>query len=183
MAPMITPDATARQVYLPAGTWIDFWSNAEHAGGANVTWTNTNQSQFPLFVHKGAVIPMLLNQAASLCDPNYVNNPGLKTSDDDLLFLIYPSGRSGFIVHDGTYVQCYAGAGGTTVTISSVVRGIELEVLGDAPAAVKRDGAALPRFTSASEFEAALTGWRSDAQSRRIFIKFQHGGGGSTIQF
>jgi hypothetical protein len=29
--------------------------------------------------------------------------------------------------------------------MSSVVRGIELEVLGDAPAAVKRDGAALPR--------------------------------------
>jgi alpha-D-xyloside xylohydrolase len=183
VAPMITPDATARQVYLPAGTWIDFWSNAEHAGGANVTWTNTNQSQFPLFVREGAVIPMLLNQAASLCDPNYVNNPGLKTSDDDLLFLIYPSGRSGFIVHDGTDVQCDASAGGTTVSISSVVREIELEVLGDAPAAVERDGAALPRFTSAAEFEAAHTGWRSDAQSRRIFIKFQHGGGGSTIQF
>jgi hypothetical protein len=46
-----------------------------------------------------------------------------------------------------------------------------------------RGFAALRRFTSAAEFEAALTGWRSDAQSRRIFIKFQHGGGGSTIQF
>jgi alpha-D-xyloside xylohydrolase len=43
VAPMIRPNANARQVYLPAGNWVDFWTNARHTGGQTITWTNTQQ--------------------------------------------------------------------------------------------------------------------------------------------
>jgi hypothetical protein len=125
---------------------------------------------------------MLLNEPEMLCDANYVNNPAVKTADNGLLFLIYPGGTSGFVVHDGTNIQCQAGPANTVVTLSSGPRRIELQVLGDEPASVTRNGAALTKFTP-EEFDAADAGWRADAQTRLIFVKFPHGGGTTTIHF
>jgi alpha-D-xyloside xylohydrolase len=182
-APMITPDSITRQVYLPGGNWIDFWSHVKHAGGQSVSWTNANQSQFPLFVREGAVIPMLLMEPDSLCDANYANNAAVKTRDNDLLFLIFPGGNSGFTVYDGTDVQCRTEGGGIVITVSSSARRLQLQVLADAPAAVKRDGVTLPQLASAADFEMAGTGWRADPQTRLILVKFQHGGGNTTLEF
>jgi alpha-glucosidase (family GH31 glycosyl hydrolase) len=33
VAPVITPSTTARDVYLPAGTWRDYWTNQQYTGG------------------------------------------------------------------------------------------------------------------------------------------------------
>jgi alpha-glucosidase (family GH31 glycosyl hydrolase) len=183
VAPMVTPNANTRQVYLPAGNWIDFWTNATHAGGQTIKWTNTNQSQFALFVREGAIVPMLLNEPATLCDANYVNNPAVSTADTGLLFLVYPGGTSGFTVHDGTAIQCRADPGKTVVTLSSEARRVRLQVLGDEPPGVTRDGVALTKFASAAELGAANAGWRADAQARQIFIEFEHPGGTTMIQF
>jgi alpha-glucosidase (family GH31 glycosyl hydrolase) len=81
VAPMITPNANSRVVYLPAGERADFWSNERHAGGQNVTWNNANQQHFPLFVRRGAIIPMLPPDVESLCSAEYVNNGLVKSAD------------------------------------------------------------------------------------------------------
>jgi alpha-D-xyloside xylohydrolase len=181
VAPMITPNATARQVYLPAGNWLDFWTNQLHPGGQNITWTNNQQAQMPLFVREGAIVPMLLTDAQTLCDANYVNNPNIKTPDNGLQFLIYPGGASQFTVYDGTEIQCEAGGGKLTVTLSSVARPVVLQLLADEPASVVRDGTALAKLTMLEEFDAAGTGWRADPQARLVFIKVQHAGGVTKI--
>jgi alpha-D-xyloside xylohydrolase len=183
VAPMITPNSSSRQVYLPAGNWIDFWTNVRHAGQQDFTFTNPTQSQFPLFVREGAIVPMLLNEPQTLCDPNYVNNPQVRTPDNGLLFRIYPGGRSRFTLYDGTDAQCQAGAAGTMVTLSSSPRAVMLQILGDAPAAVTRDGTPLSKLVTGAEFDSATVGWRADTINRLILIKFQHGGGTTTIQF
>lgn len=183
IAPMITPNANNRQVYLPAGAWIDFWSNARHVGGQDIEWNNADQSQFPVFVREGSVIPMLLNGTDSLCDANYINNPAVRAWDNNLLFLIFPAGRSGFTVYDGTTMQCETMTTGTTVTVSSVARSIQLQVLAGPPATVQRDGVALPKFASAAQFSVGGDGWVSGAPSGFISIRFQHIGGNTTIQF
>lgn len=183
VAPMITPDSNTRQVYLPEGNWIDFWTNARHAGGQTVSWTNADQSQFPLFVQDGGIIPMLLTQVQTLCVANYVNNSAVKTPDNGLLFLIYPAGTSHFAVYDGTNIQCKVGSGQTVITLTSEIRAVMLQILGDEPGTVLRDGIPIKKFATASEFDAADTGWRADANTRLIHIKFQHGGGNATIQF
>ena len=91
VAPMPTPNATTRNLYLPQGDWIDFWNHSSHPGGQTLTWTNADQSQLPLFVRAGAVIPMLPADVRTLCDANYVNNPAVTTRGDDLLFQVYPT--------------------------------------------------------------------------------------------
>jgi alpha-D-xyloside xylohydrolase len=176
VAPMIAPDADSRELYLPADTWIDFWSNQRHAGGQNITWTNTDQSKMPVFVRDGAIIPMLLTEADTLCDANYTNNSEVISSNSDLLFRIYPGGASRFVVHDGTDIQCNAGANSTTIAISSIARTIVLQVLAAVPQRVTRDGAELTRFFTGAELDLAAEGWRFDFSSGFVFIKFEHSG-------
>jgi alpha-D-xyloside xylohydrolase len=183
VAPMITPNANTRQVYLPAGNWFDFWTNERHAGGQVITWTNNNQAQMPLFVREGAMVPMLLTEVRTLCDANYVNNPNVTTPDSGLLFLVYPGGTSQFAVYDGTEIRCNTAGGTSTVTLSSVARPVVLQIFGDEPVAIRRDGAALSKLATVAQFETADTGWRADPQARFIFVKFQHLGGTTTVNF
>jgi alpha-D-xyloside xylohydrolase len=170
-------------VYLPAGNWFDFWTNERHAGGQVITWTNNNQAQMPLFVREGAMVPMLLTEVRTLCDANYVNNPNVKTPDSGLLFLVYPGGTSKFVVYDGTEIRCDTAGGTSTVTLSSAARPVVLQIFGDEPVAIRRDGAALSKLATVAQFETADTGWRADPQARFIFVKFQHLGGTTNVNF
>ena len=183
VAPVIEPDAGGRELYLPAGNWIDFWTHERHAGGHNIFWKNDDRTKMPLFVRDGAVIPMLLTTPDTLCDGNYVNNPKITSPDDGLLFQIAPAGSTGFVVFDGTEIQCNAGQGATTVAINSTARSIALRVLAAAPAKVARDGKELKQFASQQEFDSATDGWHFDPAGVVVSIKFQHPGGQTTISF
>jgi alpha-D-xyloside xylohydrolase len=46
-----------RDVYLPAGTWFDFWSGARHEGGAQIAVTAPLE-QIPMFVKAGSLLPL-----------------------------------------------------------------------------------------------------------------------------
>ena len=181
VAPMITPNANARQVYLPAGNWFDFWTNEQHAGGKHITWTNNQQAQMPLFVREGAIVPMLLTEVQTLCDANYVNDTNVKTPDGGLLVRVYPGATSRFMVYDGTDIRCDAGGGHMTVSLSSVARLVVLQLLVLEPVTVIRDGAILPKLATPAQFDAADTGWQADAHARLVLIKFQHAGGTTTV--
>jgi len=56
VAPVLEPGATNRRLYLPRGTWIDFWSEAPLDGGRWIDRPVTLET-IPLFVRAGAVIP------------------------------------------------------------------------------------------------------------------------------
>jgi alpha-D-xyloside xylohydrolase len=55
--PVTTAGATSRSVYLPAGTWYDFWTGATVNGGSRTT-VSAPLSQIPLFVAAGSIVPM-----------------------------------------------------------------------------------------------------------------------------
>jgi alpha-D-xyloside xylohydrolase len=54
----IYDEGEQRTVYLPAGTWVDYWSKAVHQGPTQVSVTAPLDT-LPLFVRGGAVIPMM----------------------------------------------------------------------------------------------------------------------------
>lgn len=57
VAPVLQQGAVARSVYLPEGTWFDFWNGRRHRGGQHIL-AMASLSQLPLFVRGGSVIPM-----------------------------------------------------------------------------------------------------------------------------
>jgi alpha-D-xyloside xylohydrolase len=65
VAPMTAPEGV-RQVYLPAGDWVDHWTGELIAGGRYVT-VSAPLERIPLFVRHGALIPVI-EPAATLPD-------------------------------------------------------------------------------------------------------------------
>jgi alpha-glucosidase len=55
VAPVLWPNASERSVYLPAGTWVDFWTGARFAGGRSHRVAVTLGS-IPIFVKAGAFV-------------------------------------------------------------------------------------------------------------------------------
>lgn len=81
VAPIVKPDVTRRLVYLPAGTWYDYWTNKKHTGGTMIT-VDAPLDTVPMFVRAGAMIPTVPPR-------NYVG----EQSSDPVTFVIYPDDK------------------------------------------------------------------------------------------
>jgi alpha-D-xyloside xylohydrolase len=182
VAPIIEPKSTERRVYLPKGTWFDFWTNRRYEGAREISWKSPTtpaepKSKLPVFVRGGAIIPLILQgDVQSLCDKNYVNNPELKTWDDGGIEVsIYPQGRSESTLFDGSTITCTEGIGPTPTTItvaSPIPRPVVLRVNAPRPGKVTRNGTALTKTSSLTAFLAASEAWRFDSASKFIFVKY-----------
>jgi alpha-D-xyloside xylohydrolase len=68
--PVTAMGATNRSVYLPAGTWYDFWAASTVTGGSKVM-ADAPLSQMPLYVRAGSILPMgpMIQYATQSIDP------------------------------------------------------------------------------------------------------------------
>ena len=57
VAPVTEKGATSRRVYLPRGTWYDFWTEEKVEGGREIT-KPVDLATMPLYVRAGAIIPV-----------------------------------------------------------------------------------------------------------------------------
>ena len=56
IAPVYKKGATSREVYLPPGTWYDWWDNSQHNGGTTVK-RKVDPATMPIYVRAGSIIP------------------------------------------------------------------------------------------------------------------------------
>jgi alpha-glucosidase len=78
VAPIVKPDVTRRLVYLPDGSWYDYWTNKRYSGGTMIS-VDAPLDVVPMFIRGGAIIPV----GPSL---NYVG----ERPADPITFNIYP---------------------------------------------------------------------------------------------
>jgi alpha-glucosidase len=57
VAPVLQQGAVARSVYLPRGSWFDFWSGQRHPGGRHMV-AEAPWEQMPVFVRAGTILPL-----------------------------------------------------------------------------------------------------------------------------
>jgi len=57
VAPVVEKGATSRRLYLPRGTWYDFWTAEPHEGSTEIEKT-VDLETLPLFARAGAIVPM-----------------------------------------------------------------------------------------------------------------------------
>ncbi len=57
VAPVVRKGAGSREVYLPAGSWYDFWTRKSVEGGRTVDRA-VDLATMPLYVREGSIIPM-----------------------------------------------------------------------------------------------------------------------------
>ncbi|MFJ7058444.1 NPCBM/NEW2 domain-containing protein [Streptomyces microflavus] len=182
VAPVYQDTTERRDIYLPKGTWIDYWSGRTYEGPTTIDSYSAPLDTLPLFVKAGAAVPMW---------------PGIRsyrdrTASSPLAWDIYPQGNTSFTLYeddgvtrqhrDGKYATQRAdvrapvrGAGDVKVTINESrgsftgkqsKRPYEFTVhTGSEPRAVQLDRA-LPRLTSEAAYKAAQQGWWYDRDDR-----------------
>ena len=91
VAPVVERGAASRKLYLPKGTWFDFWTSERTEGGREIERAVTLETT-PLYVRAGAIIPMGPVK-------QYVDQP----VDAPLSLTIYPGadGTTGIYEDDG----------------------------------------------------------------------------------
>ena len=124
-APVVTQGDRKKMVYLPAGTWYDYWTG-EKISGDQGQWIlrDAPLDTCPLYVKAGAVLPVWPKQ-------NYV---GEKDTNQVLMLEVYPGEGSwdhfqddgeSFAYRDGVYNQIHCELKDGKLTVSCVHDGYE----------------------------------------------------------
>ncbi len=185
VAPVYKSQAKRDSIYLPKGTWYDYWDGKAITGN---TWLNNYPApldKLPVFIKAGAIIPMYPQ----------MNYDGEKKTDS-LTLAIYPQGNTSFNLYedDGKTRDYKTGAYANTliqvvktkaiaITISAVKghfngqltnRVYLLEVHNNvAPSQVWVNQVKLRSYSSWRQYNAAKTGYYFNADERHgtIHIK------------
>jgi alpha-glucosidase (family GH31 glycosyl hydrolase) len=188
VAPVYAAGVTERELYLPAGTWIDWWRSVSyveadgsfdlgaaqvHAGGKPQT-VPAPIAEIPLMVQAGAVLVMLAPDVFTLAehgeDPSIIH---LNDRDDELHVIAFPRGESsGQFFDSSSYVSTetadawtldFDEADGRTVRLQASLQTLENPFK---PCAVTLDGEAL-----------AEADWSYDDETGVFEIEYLNRGG------
>jgi len=92
VAPVIEKGATARKLYLPRGTWYDFWTEAKVEGGQEFS-REVDLETMPLYVRAGSILPL-----------GPIKQHTGEKSDELTALAVYPGADAQFVLYedDGT---------------------------------------------------------------------------------
>ena len=157
VAPVFEAGVTARQVYLPEGTWYD-WHTGERYDGQRYVQTATPMERIPIYARGGAVIPMWPKAPATTAGyhPPFVElhlfvpeadgtHESLLQEDDGLTFAALEGGcvRTSFrVTRSGDQVELRADVEGHGYA-EFIREEFQLVVHGADPTVVRLDGAEL----------------------------------------
>jgi len=88
VAPVVEQGATSRNVYLPRGTWYDFWTGEKVEGGREIS-RKVDLETMPLYVRAGSVLPL-----------GPVKQHAEERVDQPLSISIYPGDNTSFLLYD-----------------------------------------------------------------------------------
>jgi alpha-glucosidase/alpha-D-xyloside xylohydrolase len=107
VAPVFTRGATSRDVYLPAGTWYDWWTGERTTGGRTVRRA-VDLATMPLYARAGAIVPV---------DPvrQYTSEP----VSGPTTLRVYPGADGAFTLYDDDGIsQDYVKGVGSWIRLS-----------------------------------------------------------------
>jgi alpha-glucosidase (family GH31 glycosyl hydrolase) len=185
--PVTAAGLTSAQVALPAGTWINWWTNQSFTAAAAVS---AAIGQEPIFVKAGSILPMI---------GEYPVPAKIQWTDgqpnDPLTLRIYPAGKTTnlFYEDDGISEGYQNGAFSTTLFTSDNTSGPEVVTIGAqqsqtpfngqlcqrgyvlelpgwpaAPGMVTRDGSPIAMSTAFPSTE----GWYYDTAGKVLWVRF-----------
>lgn len=185
VAPVYENSDVRNGIYLPKGTWVDYWSGKTYTGPTTVDNYDAPLDKLPLFVRGGAVVPMWPEGTTSW-----------QTRDKSELDLdVYPQSQGGFTLteDDGVTRANQQGAQATqrftvnapksgpgTVTVGigastgsydgkPASRKYQLTVhTGSKPSVVQAGNGLLRQYGTRAELDQAATGWFYDGSVVRV---------------
>ncbi|GLZ78894.1 hypothetical protein Afil01_37010 [Actinorhabdospora filicis] len=186
VAPVYQRGEVRDGIYLPEGTWVDYWSGRLYQGPATIDGYHAPLDRLPLFVRAGAIVPMWRDG---------VNNHAEVSPGDRLTLDVYPRGESSFTRYeDDGLTRRYAagesarqefavrapeaGRGTVEVAIGAVggsfagqtaTRPYEITAhTGQRPTHAFLGERKLPELRDKAAYDAAAQGWIQDGDVTRV---------------
>ncbi|NWF68756.1 MAG: DUF4968 domain-containing protein [Chloroflexi bacterium] len=104
VAPVLEKDSVLRHVYLPQGTWYDFWTNQPFGGGQQIT-VQAPLPRLPLFVRAGTALPLW--PTMPYIDLNAVKTLTLRVYPGQFETVLYEDAGEGLAYRQGDYRWLY----------------------------------------------------------------------------
>jgi len=181
VAPLWQIGARSRSIYLPQGTWIDFWNPSRRLTGPVTVTADAPLDHLPLYVRAGGILPLEVSSAAT--------GNGSPASTGRLTIDAYPAGTSAFALRDDEGSTSFALTEGgcesapcVRLNIGPSRRGYIVRVLTAAPRRVVVNGNALASTDSFAAFEQSDRAWFYDTIGGRLWVKFATGGEAALLQ-
>jgi len=165
VAPVTTRGVTERDVPLPAGRWVDWWTGQVYEGGTTIH-VSAPLGTLPLFLREGGIIPMLRPTIDTLAPTtmtpdkvdSYATTPGI------LYARVAPGAAESFTVFDGAEVKAERAQGAVTLGSkdgTEFKNGVVFELvgMGKKPSEVTDGGAKLAEQATLAALETAASGW------------------------
>jgi alpha-D-xyloside xylohydrolase len=180
VAPVIEPGVAAREVWFPAGEWLDWWTGTPYAGGMKHV-VPADLATLPLFVRRGGIVPMLRDTIETLAPVAAGSTVDSFAADPGTLWVRVVPGtpRSTFEVYDGTRLAQEVGilgfTPGSVFTTSVVFESIATPL----PASVRSGGTVLAQVADVAALATVQAGWFWEpARGGTLWIKLT---GASTV--
>jgi alpha-D-xyloside xylohydrolase len=175
VAPVIVQGAESRSLYLPQGTWVNYWSGEIMDGGRQVT-VAAPLEQIPIMVRSGSILPQISPDTDTL-----VQGPaaiGYQTSSTSLIWRVFSATaptRDSFSLYDGTTAQADQEPSEIEVRVehSPTIRHYEVILPGTyVPRAVLVGGESIAEILGPND-QSERSGWRmaKDKQTLHVFLE------------
>jgi alpha-D-xyloside xylohydrolase len=175
VAPVVKKGARTRTLYLPRGSWVNYWTGESFEGGKIVT-VPAPLDQIPLLVRAGKVIPFANSEIDTLATD--LAGTQYRTLDNALEWRVFtspalPAAKGSFSNYDGAEATIEQDSSrivvkGESPTVRPYTVVITLE---RAPRQVLLGGKPLPRLASTGENDGK-TGWWFDPDRKTLTARF-----------
>ncbi len=169
VAPVVEPGATTRDLTLPPGDWLDWWTG-ERLQGPGAKTVAAPLSTLPLYLSANGFVPLLrptIDAIAPVVDASRVDSYATKAGR---LHVRVAHGAVGsFEVFDGGVVSGVMDIDWalTSTTGAELNEGVMWEILGGTVTAVELDGSPLP---SEADLDTVDRGWRVEGVLTHVLV-------------
>jgi alpha-D-xyloside xylohydrolase len=128
VAPMFQP-GTYRNVYLPEGTWYDFWTKEACKGPVEIE-VHSTLDKMPLYVRSGSIIPMLPEDVETLIPRHEDMAEDIRAIDERRVLMVWPGSRGSVETWENINASMEVNRGRTQLKLVSLQkRPLEVKLL------------------------------------------------------
>jgi alpha-glucosidase len=105
VAPILKPDTYHRVIYLPEGSWVNYWTEEILEGGKHHL-IQADLETLPIFIKKGAIIIQGTVKRSTVNKESEITVHLYPTENEISSFTYYEDDGKTFAYNDGQYFQC-----------------------------------------------------------------------------
>jgi alpha-glucosidase (family GH31 glycosyl hydrolase) len=174
VAPVVEQGATSRSLYLPKGSWVNYWTGKIIEGGQQIT-VAAPLEQIPILIRSGSILPFINPETQTLAE----NLPGKNSSlTRNLTWRVFPASglvQDNFTLYDGTTAVANQSSSEISVGVehSPEVREYEIVLpMTEIPRAVTVAGKPLSKLDDEG-YQSHESGWRLNRDDGTLHVFFE----------